>query len=124
MDENKVIDLHDVTNLKKKPWYKRAWNKIKEIKESIVDWCDDNFEIVTGALIALAAGIWGYLFGWLDGRKNGYSIGYKEGDCQGFRDGYHDCINDLDKSGYKVYGHYGENDTDMIVKKVTEEKEV
>lgn len=116
MDEEKVIDVTQVTQ--KKPWYKRFWNKIKDIKEAIVDWCDEHFELVTGALVALAVGIWGYLFGWIDGRKDGYHIGKNEG----FHDGYYDCVNDLNKSGYKVYGHYLENDTDMIVKK--DEKEI
>lgn len=119
MDEEKIISLEE-----RRPWYTRAWNKVKKVFATIKDWCEDHIELVAGVIVAFAAGIWGYIFGWLDGRKDGYRIGHNDGDRDGFRAGYHDCINDLSKSGYKVYGHYEDDNTDMIVKKIEEEKEI
>ena len=117
MDNEKIISLEE-----RRPWYTRAWNKIKKVFASIKDWCEDHLELIAGAVAALAVGIWGYLFGWLDGRKDGYEIGHKDGNREGFNDGYHDCINDLSKSGYKVYGRYEDGNADMIVKKKEEEE--
>lgn len=118
MDENKVIDLTEATQ-KKQPWYKRAWNKIKEVASNVWDWSLDHAGIVIGAMAAICAYLWGWLFGWMAGLDEGE----KNGKNKGYREGYIDCTQDLKESGYKVYGGYGEDAGELIVKKIVESHE-
>lgn len=122
MDENNIIDVTQVTE-EKQPWYKKAWSKIKRIKEVIIDFCDDHFGGIFALLVAVAVGIWSWIFGWLSGRQEGYNIGVREGENKGFREGYIDCTEDLKNSGYKVYGGYGEDAGTLIVNKIVETHE-
>ena len=122
MDENNIIDLTEEIQ-KKQPWYKRAWNRIKEIGEVVIDFCNDHFGIIFGALVAIAVGIWSWIFGWITGRQEGYEIGKRDGVHEGFREGYIDCTQDLKESGYKVYGGYGEDAGKLIVNKIVETHE-
>jgi len=116
MDEDlKVISLEE-----RRPWYKRAWKKLKKIGSKIADFCLDHIEIICGIVWAAVIGVWSWLFGWIAGRQEGYDIGKADGKREGLNEGYTDCISDLKSSGYQVYGGYGEDSSKMIVNKIVE----
>lgn len=124
MDENNIIDLQDVANLKKKPWYKRAWNKVKKAWNKFTDWIDYWWDDVIFPILVFIYGItlglvWGWIFGLLD--KDNNKANYDAGKKAGCKEGYLDAMQDLKNSGYQVYGGYNEDCGKLIVTKLTEQ---
>lgn len=121
MDDNNIIDVTEAT--KKQPWYKRAWNKIKSGFGKFVDWLDEWWDDVIFPIVMFLYGItlgllWGKIFGLID--KDNNQAHFDAGERQGRSEGYLEAIKDVENSGFKVYGGYGEHAGDMIVTKIEE----
>lgn len=119
--DNNILDFNNVT---KKPWYKRAWRKIKKVCSSIWEWIKDNWEDCIGPILLM---IWTYTIAFLLGRifglndKENNKAYYDAGQKEGYKNGYIDCTKDIKASGYQMYGGYGDDTDKVIIKKISEE---
>lgn len=100
---------------KKEFFIKRAWKKVwgfcKKYSTEIID-------VLVTAWIFLI----GICYGWILGviNKDNNRDHYEAGKAKGWNQGYVDAVKDIENSGYKVYGGYGDNAGNFVINKVTE----
>jgi len=100
---------------KKESCIKRTWKKIWGFccKHSVEIWT-----IIGGGIILG----WTAFVGWFCGLYNedNNREHYEAGKAKGWNQGYVDAVKDIENSGYKVYGGYGDNAGNFVINKITE----
>lgn len=112
--------MSDIIEVKKKPWYKRAWSRTKKIAGIVWDFISKNFWLIMGVLWGIIIWLCGWIVGFLDGHEAGMKEGFQKGKVRGHFDGSEDVIDALNKSGYNVYSGCGKDAGEWKITKMVE----